>query len=66
MTVQTTTQDLISLRGVRKSYQQPNGQQIVILDNITLELRPGEILALLIRFREIDFNADNCWINSRN
>lgn len=47
MTVKTVTQDLIALRGVNKSYPQPNGQQIVILDNINLELRPGEIVALL-------------------
>jgi len=41
------TEHLIALRGVSKSYQQPNGQQIVILENINLELRPGEIVALL-------------------
>jgi NitT/TauT family transport system ATP-binding protein len=43
----TATEHLIALRGVNKSYRQPNGQQIVILDNINLELRPGEIVALL-------------------
>jgi NitT/TauT family transport system ATP-binding protein len=47
VTVKTATPDLITLRGVSKFYQQPNGQQIVILDNINLELRPGEIVALL-------------------
>ncbi|MEH2063740.1 MAG: nitrate/sulfonate/bicarbonate ABC transporter ATP-binding protein [Nostoc sp.] len=47
MALKTPTEDLIVLRGVRKSYQQPNGQQIVILENINLELRPGEIVALL-------------------
>ncbi|MBD2527704.1 AAA-associated domain-containing protein [Nostoc sp. FACHB-133] len=41
------TEHLIALRNVRKSYQQPNGQQITILENIDLELRPGEIVALL-------------------
>lgn len=47
MTVKIATPDLITLRGVSKFYQQPNGQQIVILDNVHLELRPGEIVALL-------------------
>ncbi|MBW4642010.1 MAG: AAA-associated domain-containing protein [Goleter apudmare HA4340-LM2] len=47
MTVKTATEHLITLRGVSKSYQQPNGQQIVILENINLELHPGEIVALL-------------------
>ncbi|OUL23245.1 nitrate/sulfonate/bicarbonate ABC transporter ATP-binding protein [Nostoc sp. 106C] len=47
MTVKTVTEHLITLKGVNKSYQQPNGQQIVILDNINLELHPGEIIALL-------------------
>ncbi|QIR36693.1 nitrate/sulfonate/bicarbonate ABC transporter ATP-binding protein [Tolypothrix sp. PCC 7910] len=47
MTVKTTTEHLITLRSVNKSYRQPNGQQIVIMDNINLELRPGEIVALL-------------------
>lgn len=47
MTVKTATEHLIALQSVSKSYQQPNGQQITILENINLELRPGEIVALL-------------------
>ncbi|MDZ7957538.1 MAG: nitrate/sulfonate/bicarbonate ABC transporter ATP-binding protein [Aulosira sp. DedQUE10] len=47
MTEKTITEHLITLKGVNKSYRQPNGQQIVIMDNINLELRPGEIIALL-------------------
>jgi len=47
VTDKTTTEHLVTLRGVNKSYRQPNGQQIVIMDNINLELRPGEIVALL-------------------
>lgn len=47
MVVQTATESLITLEGVRKSYQQPNGQEIVIIDTINLELRSGEIVALL-------------------
>jgi NitT/TauT family transport system ATP-binding protein len=38
---------LIRLEGVTKSYQQPNHQDITILENISLDLRPGEIIALL-------------------
>jgi len=45
--VKTATEKLIALQGVSKSYQQPNGQQIVILENINLELHSGEIVALL-------------------
>ncbi|MBR8834047.1 MAG: nitrate/sulfonate/bicarbonate ABC transporter ATP-binding protein [Stigonema ocellatum SAG 48.90 = DSM 106950] len=47
MAIKTATEHLIALEGVTKSYQQPNGQQIVILENINLELRSGEIVALL-------------------
>ncbi|MDZ8224407.1 MULTISPECIES: nitrate/sulfonate/bicarbonate ABC transporter ATP-binding protein [unclassified Nostoc] len=47
MAFKTATEHLIDLKNVSKSYQQPNGQQIVILENINLELRPGEIVALL-------------------
>ncbi len=47
MTVQTETECLITLENLNKSYQQPNGQQITILENISLALRPGEIVALL-------------------
>lgn len=47
MVVNKATENLIALKNVRKSYQQPNGQQIVILEKINLELRPGEIVALL-------------------
>ncbi|MEH2161059.1 MAG: nitrate/sulfonate/bicarbonate ABC transporter ATP-binding protein [Nostoc sp.] len=47
MVVNKPTEQLIVLKSVTKSYQQPNGQQIVILENINLELHPGEIVALL-------------------
>lgn len=47
MVVKTATENLITLEGVRKSYQQPNRQEIVIIENINLELRSGEIVALL-------------------
>ncbi|GET36215.1 ABC transporter ATP-binding protein [Microseira wollei] len=46
-TVKTATESLIALENVNKSYQQPNGQKITILENINLELRAGEIVALL-------------------
>ena len=47
MVVKAATEDLIVLESVSKSYQQPNGQKITILENINLELRTGEIVALL-------------------
>ncbi|MBD2186160.1 ABC transporter ATP-binding protein [Aerosakkonema funiforme] len=47
MVVKTTTDLLISLESVKKSYQQPNGQEITILENINFDLRTGEIVALL-------------------
>ncbi len=40
-------EELISLEHVGKSYQQPNGQKISILENISLTLKTGEIVALL-------------------
>jgi NitT/TauT family transport system ATP-binding protein len=39
--------ELIALKEVGKSYQQPNGQQIPILENINFKLKTGEIVALL-------------------
>jgi NitT/TauT family transport system ATP-binding protein len=45
--VKIATECLITLKGVSKAYQQPNGQQISILEPINLELRSGEIVALL-------------------
>jgi NitT/TauT family transport system ATP-binding protein len=47
MVTVAATQPLISLQSVGKSYQQPNGQQINILDKIDLVLNEGEIVALL-------------------
>ncbi len=47
MVVKTEKECLITVESINKSYQQPNGQQITILENISLELRPGEIVALL-------------------
>jgi NitT/TauT family transport system ATP-binding protein len=47
VTVKTATECLITLQGVSKAYQQPNGQKISILEPINLELRSGEIVALL-------------------
>jgi NitT/TauT family transport system ATP-binding protein len=47
MATRTAQEPIIALKNVGKSYQQPNRQQISILDNITLELKRGEIVALL-------------------
>jgi len=42
--VKTATECLITLEGVSKVYQQPNGQKISILEPINLEIRAGEIV----------------------
>lgn len=47
MATKTANEPIISLKEVGKSYQQPNRQEISILDNINLELKRGEIVALL-------------------
>ncbi len=47
MVNKATKQCLITLESVGKSYQQPNGQQISIIEKINLELFSGEIIALL-------------------
>lgn len=36
MFVKTETENIIELEGINKSYQQPNGQQITIIENISL------------------------------
>lgn len=47
MVATAATESLIVLKEVGKFYEQPNGQQISILEKINFELRPGEIVALL-------------------
>jgi len=47
MVVKIETENIIELEGINKSYQQPNGQQITIIENISLTLHSGEIVALL-------------------
>ncbi|MDX1978030.1 MAG: ATP-binding cassette domain-containing protein, partial [Pseudanabaenaceae cyanobacterium bins.68] len=42
-----TSENLVTLTGVKKSYIQPNGQEITILESIDLEIKTGEIVALL-------------------
>jgi NitT/TauT family transport system ATP-binding protein len=41
------SESLVSLIEVNKSYRQPNGQMITIMEQINLELRTGEIVAIL-------------------
>ena len=41
------SESLIKLIDIEKSYRQPNGQVITIMEQINLELRTGEIVALL-------------------
>lgn len=47
MVVKTATEGLITLEGVSNAYQPPNGQKISILESINLDIRAGEIVALL-------------------
>lgn len=47
MVTRTLAENLISLRNIDKAYIQPNRQNISILENINLELRTEEIVALL-------------------
>ena len=47
MVVKAETECIVTLEGINKSYQQPNGQQIIIIENISLALCSGEIVALL-------------------
>ncbi len=45
--ITTLTESIVALQNIGKAYLQPNGQQISIVENIHLELRAGEIVALL-------------------
>ncbi len=47
MQTKTKGESLVRLMDVGKAYRQPNGQMISIMENINLELRTGEIVALL-------------------
>ncbi|MGH8270639.1 MAG: ATP-binding cassette domain-containing protein, partial [Steroidobacteraceae bacterium] len=40
---------LLAVRGVCKSFRKPDGDELVVLENVNLTLRPGEIVGLLGR-----------------
>jgi NitT/TauT family transport system ATP-binding protein len=40
---------LLDVQGVCKSFRKPDGDQLVVLDQVNLQLRPGEIVGLLGR-----------------
>src|SRR5579872_3671311 len=40
---------LLTVRGVCKSFRKPDGDELVVLENVNLTLRPGEIVGLLGR-----------------
>ena len=40
---------LLDVQGVCKSFRKPDGDQLVVLENVNLRLRPGEIVGLLGR-----------------
>jgi NitT/TauT family transport system ATP-binding protein len=41
--------DLLDVRGVRKAFPKPDGDELLVLDDINLSLREGEIVGLLGR-----------------
>jgi len=40
---------LLDVQGVNKSFRKPDGDELVVLENVNLALRPGEIVGLLGR-----------------
>ncbi|MBV8307324.1 MAG: ATP-binding cassette domain-containing protein, partial [Gammaproteobacteria bacterium] len=40
---------MLDVQGVCKSFRKPDGDQLVVLENVNLTLRPGEIVGLLGR-----------------
>src|SRR5215471_2338862 len=42
-------QPLLDVQGVNKSFRKPDGDELVVLENVNLTLRPGEIVGLLGR-----------------
>ena len=40
---------LLDVQGVNKSFRKPDGDELVVLENVNLTLRPGEIVGLLGR-----------------
>src|SRR5579883_2574603 len=40
---------LLDVQGVNKSFRKPDGDELVVLENVNLSLRPGEIVGLLGR-----------------
>ena len=40
---------LLDVQGVCKSFRKPDGDEVVVLENVNLTLRPGEIVGLLGR-----------------
>src|SRR5215475_8017655 len=40
---------LLEVQGVCKSFRKPDGDELVVLDDVNLTLRPGEIVGLLGR-----------------
>ena len=46
-TTETRTANLCEVKGVTHEFPQPNGQKLRVLDDVTLAVRPNEVVALL-------------------
>ncbi|MDF2867186.1 MAG: cmpD, partial [Gammaproteobacteria bacterium] len=40
-------ESILSIRNLRKAFRKDSSQELLVLDNVNLELREGEIIALL-------------------
>src|SRR5258708_1598977 len=47
MALHRSTENLLSIHDLGVSYSQPNGERLRALDEISLDLRPGEVLGIL-------------------
>src|SRR6266576_1353317 len=47
MGLERSTDNLLCIHGLGVTYSQPNGERLRALDEISLDLRPGEVLGIL-------------------
>ena len=48
--------NLVEIRGVRQAYHKESSADLIVLDNVDLTIKTGEIVGLLgrVRVREVD------------